>query len=234
MTYFKIIKSLKDLKEQFKKLAKINHPDAGGDAEVMKAINTEYDQLFPIWKHKYNSSSAEPTEETAESTRRHFYTEFGWEGARYNSSLSTTDIAKILRTYVKEVYPTWKFSITSDYFSGGSSISIAVMEAPFNIFNHEANLDKENIHFQLYNMGDRDKNLLTEAAYTVMKDVYDQMQSYNFDDSDSMIDYFHCNFYHDFNIGKWNKGFKVVEKTARIKKQSKATAPATKNSKKTA
>ena len=46
--YFKNVKSFEDLKEQFKKLARENHPDAGGKVEVMQEINCEYDALFPI------------------------------------------------------------------------------------------------------------------------------------------------------------------------------------------
>jgi curved DNA-binding protein CbpA len=79
MKYFKNIKSLEDLKNQFKTLARKNHPDAGGVPEVMKAINGEYDQLFPIWKHKHNTSAPEPTKETADSPRNEFYTDFGWK-----------------------------------------------------------------------------------------------------------------------------------------------------------
>ena len=35
MKYFKNIVSLEDLKTQYKKLAKKNHPDVGGDLEAM-------------------------------------------------------------------------------------------------------------------------------------------------------------------------------------------------------
>ena len=54
--YFKNVKSLEDLKKQFKSLLKANHPDNGGDAETMKEINCEYDALFPIWKNRHNNS----------------------------------------------------------------------------------------------------------------------------------------------------------------------------------
>ena len=76
MKYFKNVNSLEDLKKQFKKLAFKHHPDRGGDAEIMKAVNNEYDMLFPIWKNRDNIK----TEETAESTRNEFYTQNGWKG----------------------------------------------------------------------------------------------------------------------------------------------------------
>lgn len=84
MKHLKNIQSFEDLKEQFKKLARINHPDAGGDVETMKEINSEYDQLFPIWKHRYNVNRTEPTTETAETSRRKFYSQNGWEGSKHD------------------------------------------------------------------------------------------------------------------------------------------------------
>lgn len=249
MKYFKNITSFEDLKNQFKVLARNNHPDAGGDAEIMKVINCEYDALFPIWKNRREVETGEKVQETADSTRRQFYTEYGWEGSRYNGNMSTTEIAKTIRLYCKEKYPTWKFSVTTKYFSGGSSIDISVMEAPEQIFDLEAcrkayaeytelketygyygnrglaiNIDKmfaeDEMHWQLHSVRERDKEYFTEYGFSVLEDVYNFMQSYNFDDSDSMIDYFHCNFYESFDIGKWNKGFKVVPKTARIKNKA--------------
>ena len=96
--YFRNVKSLEDLKNQFKALARKNHPDAGGNADIMKEINCEYDALFPIWKDRHNTTEPQnQTTETADSTRRHFYTEWGWEGSRYNSSMSTTEISKAIK-----------------------------------------------------------------------------------------------------------------------------------------
>ncbi len=249
--YFKNVKSFEDLKNQFKVLARKNHPDAGGSADIMKEINCEYDALFPIWKDRHNATVSEEdkTQETAESTRRWFYTENGWEGSRYDSSLSTTDISKIIKNYCKEKYPTWKFSVTSKYFSGGSEILICVMEAPVDIFDREyfklpvsddkstwsygerrdcwdmEKMTAENSYYmQLYSISDKENHpYLNEIGYATLKDVYDFMQSYNYDDSDSMIDYFSCEFYSFICIGKWNKGFRIVPKTARIK--NKETKP---------
>ena len=44
--YFKNVKSYEELKSQYKELLKSNHPDNGGDVEVMKEINIQYDALF--------------------------------------------------------------------------------------------------------------------------------------------------------------------------------------------
>lgn len=233
--YFKNIKNLEDLKAQFKALARKNHPDAGGDFETMKEINCEFDALFPIWKDRHNAEKPqEKTDETAESTRRRFYTANGWEGSRYNGNLTTTEIAKIIKNYTKEKYPTWKFSVTSKYFSGGSEILIAVMEAPVDIFDREyfakpkerrrdcwniAKMTAENSYdMQLHSISGRENHpYLNDIGYAVLSDVYSFMQSYNYSDCDSMIDYFHVKFWGIIYIGKWDKGFKIVPKTARIK-----------------
>ena len=103
----------------------------------MKEINVQFDALFAIWKNRREVETGTTVNETADSARRQFYTEYGWEGSRYNSNMSTTDISKVIKMYCKEKYPTWKFSVTSKYFSGGSSIDISVMEAPEQIFDLE-------------------------------------------------------------------------------------------------
>jgi hypothetical protein len=56
----------------------------------------------------------------------------------------------------------------------------------------------------------------TDAARKVLDDVYQLVQSYNRSDCDSMTDYFDVNFYTSFDIGRWDKPFRVVTRTARI------------------
>lgn len=250
MAYFKNVKSIEDLKNQFKKLAKTNHPDAGGDAEKMKTINQEFDALFPIWKHRHNTTATEPTTETAESTRKQFYTEYGWAGDKYDINLSLKDIAKNIRLYVKELYPTYKFSITTSYASMCQELHIALMEAPQDIYitdpseltqeqrydlarklryNNIFNLDcykDEQLDEAIILAWEKSDNykITNELATEIIADVYREAQSYNYDDSDSMIDYFSNNFYFfGVKVGKWDKPFKVVEKTARIKKTPETT-----------
>ncbi|MCC0665535.1 LPD29 domain-containing protein [Clostridioides sp. ZZV15-6597] len=208
MDYFKDIKSLEELKSTFKKLAKIHHPDMGGNDEVMKKINNEYECLFPTWKKK----SKIITTETANSTRCEFYTEYGWKGEHYSDYLSIKDIAKIIRQYVKEIYPIYKFSITT---SDGmcSTINVSLMEAPQNIFNEGC--EKDYLQISYYNIDRNEK--LNEIGKSILSDVYNLLKEYNLDDSDAMIDYFDTNFYMYFNIGKWDKPFKIVKKINRIK-----------------
>ena len=55
MRYFTNCKTLEQLKAEYKKLALKNHPDCGGDEEVMKAINKEYDEVFPRLKNVHTN-----------------------------------------------------------------------------------------------------------------------------------------------------------------------------------
>lgn len=59
-----------------------------------------------------------------------------------------------------------------------------------------------------------------EATAAMLADVDAFVKSYNYEDCDGMIDYFHVDFYY---FGCEPDGFKIVPKTARIK--NKATKP---------
>ena len=48
MKFFENCHNLPELKAEYKRLAKANHPDAGGSDEVMARINAEYDRLARI------------------------------------------------------------------------------------------------------------------------------------------------------------------------------------------
>ena len=102
--YIKKVTSFEDLKKKYRDLLRTNHPDNGGDTAVMQEINAEYDVLFRIWKDRHEKKTGQVVNETAESTRSEFYTQFGWKGRNYNSDRSLKTIAQIVRSYVKEKY----------------------------------------------------------------------------------------------------------------------------------
>ena len=68
MKYFTTCTTLDELKKEFRRLAMLHHPDHGGDTETMKAINAEYDAVFPSFKLAYNRTAKTPTAETAPET----------------------------------------------------------------------------------------------------------------------------------------------------------------------
>jgi len=58
-TYFNIPQTLEELKKQYRELALKHHPDRGGTNEAMKAINAEYDRLFPRLKDIHQTKDGE-------------------------------------------------------------------------------------------------------------------------------------------------------------------------------
>jgi len=52
-------KTLEELKTMYRKLAMLHHPDRGGNAEAMKAVNNEYDELFPKLKDIHQTKEGE-------------------------------------------------------------------------------------------------------------------------------------------------------------------------------
>lgn len=81
MTFFKRVKSLDDLKTQFRALAMLHHPDRGGELTTMQAVNAEYDSLYNVWNTRKASDEGY---ESAEQYRAGFYREQGWKGERYS------------------------------------------------------------------------------------------------------------------------------------------------------
>ena len=234
MHYFKNVSSYDDLKFQYRKLALEHHPDAaGGDVKVMQTINSEYDQLFAVWKQRSNVV----TDETSNSTRDEFYTQNGWKGENYKRGLSVKEIANIVREFIKIHYNDFKFSVTTDYGALTQSLHIALMEGPCIAFKTYAELTQEertdvrythirhnniNSYFtaeidaeieKIFDKQYAQKYLVDRIKEAVVA-VKDYANSFNYDDSDSMTDYFHKNFYFNgVEIGKWDKPYKVVERT---------------------
>jgi hypothetical protein len=58
MNHFKGISTLDELKQRYKMLAKVFHPDMpNGNTEIMQEINNQYDKLFPMLKNKVNKEA---------------------------------------------------------------------------------------------------------------------------------------------------------------------------------
>ena len=249
MSYFKNVKSYEDLKAQYKTLLKANHPDNGGNVEKMQEINCEYDALFIIWRNRHEEKTGQKVNETADSTRSQFYTQFGWEGIRHDWNRSLKEIAKIVRAYVKEKYPTYKFSVRTEYASMCQELHVEMKESPIEIYKTFEELtedDKDKLigkmeHNWLFKLATWNNEELkaeferiwsengnfykcmNEVTQAVADDVDAFVKSYNYEDCDGMIDYFHVDFYY-FGCCKNNGMYvKVVPKTARIK--NRETAP---------
>lgn len=252
MKYFTEVHTLDELKKEFRRLAMLNHPDVGGDTATMQEINAEYDRLFPAMKLTYNREAEQPTHETAESTRSEFYTQNGWKGENYQSGRGLKEIAQLVRAYVKQNYPTYKFSVRTEYASMCQELHVAMKESPVEIYKAFDELTEDDKHnlirklqhnnlFRLNSWSDSELRAeferiwadhgdfykcLNDQTQAVAEDVDDFVKSYNYSDCDGMIDYFDVNFYYFGCCQNNGTGVKIVPKTARIKAK-----PEQKNSK---
>lgn len=244
MKYIKNVTSYEDLKSKYRALLKQHHPDNGGDTAVMQDINAEYDVLFRIWKDRHEKKTGETINETADSTRNEFYTEFGWKGSNHDWNRSLKEVASIVRKYVKEKYPTYKFSVRTSYASMCQELHVSLREAPAYIFKKDPSELTEEEHDTVYRklrangLFRKDSwypeeltarirevwetehdfyKVYTEDVAAMLKDVDEFVNSYNFSDCDGMIDYFHVDFYY---FGCKPDALKIVPKKARIGKKS--------------
>lgn len=205
MKHFSKISSVEEAKDLYRQLARKHHPDVGGDTELMQEINSEFAEALKFVAHRRNSI----INESASDFINTVYDDEGFKGSRYNPDLRNKDIAKVMRDYVKVAWPTCKFSIRADYLS----IYISLMEAPRSVWS-EDHADAD--YFQVNQFYIESSEYLNDLGKAIMKDVYSMLLSYNRDDSDIQSDYFSTNFYTHLNVGKWDKPFKVVARTARL------------------
>jgi len=168
------------------------------------------------------------------SEPRFNYTSNAWQGAKYDGSLGIKDIAKIVRKELKKKYPTTKWSVTIQRYAGGQAMDVKLMSSDFNIFAPVDRVVAEQIYdrqrctspdeFLEYWKKDiegghpninqfylDDDYRLNDKGKEVLKFAREVADSFNFDDSDAMVDYFHTNFYLHLGIGKWDKAYQLIK-----------------------
>ena len=67
--FFAEVENLAELKKAYREAAFANHPDRGGDAETMKAINAEYDRVFAELKAAEQTEHNQRENGTGETIR---------------------------------------------------------------------------------------------------------------------------------------------------------------------
>lgn len=210
MSFFRNVDTITELKAEYRRLALVNHPDRGGSTEKMQELNAEFDLLFRTLN--IMKPAHVRVEETPDEYRNNFYTQNGWAGENYSLYRTTKEITALIREGIKQMYPLTKWSVSFESYSGGSTIHVALMEAPYNVFREET----KSGHIQVNEYYLEQEDRLTEQALIMFIKVNDLIKSYRYSDCDGQIDYFDVNFWYNLNVGKWNKPFKIVEKTARI------------------
>ena len=129
---------------------------------------------------------------------------------------STKEMAAQIRKELKVRFPTYKFSVRKEGFSGGSAITVALMTAPHEVFAAEQN---ERYHLSSYafkyaqlneyqlNHTSRNDNYdsngtrLTKRAFNMLVDLVQYLDSLKWFDT-------RYSFLH-LEIGKWDKPFTV-------------------------
>lgn len=261
MLYFQDVKTLDELKKEYRRLAMIHHPDVGGTVEAMQTVNAEFEALFPSLRIKQENETKTSSSETAAAYRSEFYTANGWKGKNYNPNLTLKEVAVLVRQFIKDNFPTYKFSVRTKYASMCQELLVDMKEAPCKVFKDVDELTKKDID-EIIRKTNRDnvwsltcwshEEALAEISriwekhgtwYRVPADqiraaaeaVDNYVKSFNFEDCDGMIDYFHVNFYYFGCLESNGAHVKFVPKTARItpkksaaskEKKEDTTAPA--------
>ena len=60
------ITTMEDLRREYRRLAKLHHPDAGGDTEDAKQINAEYDRLYAVLSRQEAQERPQGEQDTTE------------------------------------------------------------------------------------------------------------------------------------------------------------------------
>lgn len=132
-----------------------------------------------------------------------------WTGSKYKltENLSTSEISKLIKKELEiEFEGIAKFSVTSDVYSGGSSINVSMYDVSFNPYNEQflkafqsgqTISDYEAEHRDSWNRNPDRFNEEFKATIAKVKNITNQ---YNFDDSDSQSDYFHRGYYDHVNF----------------------------------
>jgi hypothetical protein len=149
------------------------------------------------------------------------YTGHGTEGSKYKetSNLRTCEIAALIRKELKAKYPSYKFSVRSQNFSGGSAIDIDIKKIDFDpikgAYKKFLQWQEENKEYPFFEDWKFDhQEILTEQEKSeifgnpsgnnsrynlkgeeLLKEVERIANQYNFNDSDAGIDYFHTAYY---------------------------------------
>lgn len=122
---------------------------------------------------------------TADTSKYSFHT----VGSNY-TGLSTKETAVEVRKHLKKQFPEVKFSVRSSY----NKINIEIKSSPYSNIEPEYNEEMTNHRKR------EEKKELNPELYGILDYCRLLLNSYNYDDSDSMTDYFNTHFYDSISI----------------------------------
>ncbi len=128
-------------------------------------------------------------------------------------------IAKEVKQELNKHYPQCKWSIRIERFSGGRSLKVTLLAAPFEAFARDKDCAGNEVRgyaqlnqYQFHSPDDEFINngsYLTKEAWDCMADAYRIAGRDNWNKSDSQADYFDVNYWLHLQIGNWDKPFAV-------------------------
>lgn len=140
-----------------------------------------------------------------------FYTANGWAGSNYDSKLSTKEIAARVRAFAKKNFPGFKFSVRSEWSMYTDSMYIELKEGTCIPFV-EGSRSAERGYMSTMTTVKGWETELTPEMFKVLDAVTVYANSFRYDDSDGMQDYFDTNFYLKIKV---SDEYKVVEPKAK-------------------
>lgn len=140
-----------------------------------------------------------------------FYTQNGWAGSNYDSKLSTKEIAAKVRSYAKKNFPGFKFSIRSEWSMYTDLMYIELKSGPCVPFV-AGSRSAERGYMSTMSTVKGWENELTPEMFKVLDAVTTYANSFRYDDSDGMQDYYDTNFYLKIKV---SDEYKVIEPKAK-------------------
>lgn len=140
-----------------------------------------------------------------------FYTQNGWAGSNYDSKLSAKEIAAKVRSFAKKNFPGFKFSIRTEWSMYTDSMYIELKEGTCIPFA-EGSRSAERGYMSTMSTVKGWENELTPEMFKVLDAVTTYANSFRYDDSDGMQDYYDTNFYLKIKV---SDEYKVIEPKAK-------------------
>ena len=117
------------------------------------------------------------------------------------------DVIEKVRKSLKEQYPSkkgWKFSVTG---RNTSSLNIRVMKAPESAKLPEAHMDIN----QYWIKENAVSNGWSPEFVALAEKMNEIAHVDHWDKSEIQTDYFHCAYYINLSVGRWNRPVEIVE-----------------------
>lgn len=149
-----------------------------------------------------------------------FYTNHAWTGEKYDSKLTMKEIATLVKKDLKEAFKDSKINIRQAKSTHLSKLDVTVKVKDYNFYATDSSeLDEDiarRIRIELIDKNGgsitrdeldkqikeylKNNSVLNGKYYEAKEQIETIVNAYNYDDSDSMQDYFDVNYYYDIKL----------------------------------